>query len=298
VDNIMPYSYFGTLLPRLPAALPERVSLFYEQKANLTLSKVRALKEAHVTVIQPGIESLNSNILNCIDKGIKGCQNIALLRYARSLGINVTWNLLTSFPGDRREDYEELARLLPQIVHLQPPDGLHPLRLDRFSPYFTSPHKYGISNLRPKPIYAELFPARADLKKLAYYFDGDYQCGAFECPEVIADIERKTASWLTRWESATKPFLSVSHLLQDQFVLIDGRASSDSPEVRLIDRQQARVVLTGARLDRRDELAWALERNLLFPMDGFLVPLASAPAALLAEFESPALTNQRALPVV
>lgn len=298
VDNIMPYSYFRTLLPRLPAALPESVSLFYEQKANLSFSKVRALKEAHITVMQPGIESLNSNILNCVDKGIKGHQNIALLRYARSLGINVTWNLLTSFPGDRREDYEELARLLPRIVHLQPPDGLHPLRLDRFSPYFNSPQKYGISNLRPKPIYAELFPEGTDLNKLAYYFDGDYQCGAFECPEVIADIEEKTSAWLKRWESETKPFLSVTHLFQDQFVLVDARASSESPEVRLIDRRQARVALTGARLDRSDELGWALEQNLLFPMDGLLVPLASAPAALLAEFESSALTNQRALPVL
>jgi ribosomal peptide maturation radical SAM protein 1 len=294
VDNIMPHRYFKTLLSQLPAAIPESVSIFYEQKANLTLAKVRALKEAHITTIQPGIESLNSNILNCIDKGIKGHQNIALLRYTRSLGISATWNLITCFPGDQRKDYEEIARLIPLLIHLQPPDGPGRLRIDRFSPYFNTPQRYGIANLRPKAIYADVFPEGTNLNKLAYYFDGDYQCGAFECPEILDDIAAKTLVWRKHWQSKPKPVLSVVHLFQDQFVLSDTRGLPGSVDVQLVNREQATLILTGARLSHRDDTAWALERNLLFEMDGLLIPLATAPPALLMEFESAAVANSPA----
>jgi ribosomal peptide maturation radical SAM protein 1 len=286
VDNIMPYRYFKTLLPQLPAALPETVTIFYEQKANLTLARVRELKEAHITAIQPGIESLNSNILKCIDKGIKGHQNIALLRYTRSAGINVDWNLISCFPGDRPEDYEEIVNLIPQIIHLQPPDDLGRLRIDRFSPYFSNPGKYGINNLRPKAVYAEVFPDETNLEKLAYYFDGDYQCGAFECFEILDEISAKTLMWRKLWQSKSKPILSVAHLFQDQFVLFDTRGLPRSVEAQLLDQQQAAVVLTGARLNQRDDVAWALEQNLLVEMDELLIPLATAPPDLLMEFES------------
>jgi hypothetical protein len=61
MDNIMPYSYFDTLLPKLKSAIPS-AHIFYEQKANLSLSKIVALKNAGVEVIQPGIDSLSTSM--------------------------------------------------------------------------------------------------------------------------------------------------------------------------------------------------------------------------------------------
>src|SRR5207237_3798341 len=52
-DNIMPHSYFRTVLPQLALIRP-KAEIFYEQKANLTLQKVRALARAGITRIQPG----------------------------------------------------------------------------------------------------------------------------------------------------------------------------------------------------------------------------------------------------
>src|SRR5262249_9714226 len=80
VDNIMPHKYFTSLLPRLRDRLPQTAAIFYEQKANITLRKAQALKNARITAIQPGIESLNSHVLKCINKGTTATQNIALLR--------------------------------------------------------------------------------------------------------------------------------------------------------------------------------------------------------------------------
>jgi hypothetical protein len=230
-----------------------------------------------------------------MDKGVTASQNLALLRFARSLGIDATWNLLAGFPGDRREDYEQMASLIPQILHLQPPDGLGFLRIDRFSPYFDRPKKYGIHNLRPKPIYFEVFPPHTDYEKLAYYFDGDYQCGAFECREVLEVIAQQTVEWRKRWDYNPKPILSVVHLYEDQFLVTDTRGGEGAPEFHLIGRAQAQVALTGAEARERKELQWAFDKRLLVELDGRLVPLATATPALLREFEQASRKNSLAL---
>ena len=68
VDNILDMSYFRTMLPRL-AAEGGRYALFYETKANLKREQVKLLAEAGVRWIQPGIESLDDNVLRLIGKG-------------------------------------------------------------------------------------------------------------------------------------------------------------------------------------------------------------------------------------
>ena len=67
----MPRSYFKTLLPRLPTELPG-IQVFYEQKSNLTLDQVEALRKAGVCDIQPGIEALSSALLTRMRQGRDG----------------------------------------------------------------------------------------------------------------------------------------------------------------------------------------------------------------------------------
>jgi ribosomal peptide maturation radical SAM protein 1 len=286
VDNIMPSRYYSTLLPRLANELPPDATLFYEQKSNISFRKATALKAGHVTAIQPGIESLNSHILRCMDKGVKGYQNVALLRYARSLNLRVTWNLLAGFPGDRPEDYQEMADLLPHIVHLEPPDGLGFVRIDRFSPYFDHPERYGISNLRPKTTYFEIFPPSTEHDRLAYYFDGDYDCGAFRCPTVLETIREQTDSWRRRWSLNPKPMLAVVGLVAEQYVLVDTRQEDGPPRFDVIDDADAAVLVLGAPLEEREKHRWAIDRQLLFELDDRLIPLATAHPAILLEFEN------------
>ena len=81
-DSIMPYTYFKTLLPRLAGQFPGS-QIFYEQRANLSLPQILALRRAGITSIQPGIESLSSRLLSLINKGVQARQNLMLLRYAR-----------------------------------------------------------------------------------------------------------------------------------------------------------------------------------------------------------------------
>ena len=288
VDNIMPHSYFRTLLPRLPAELPGLLA-FYEEKSNLSLDDVVNLKAAGVCEIQPGIEALSTSLLRRMDKGVTARQNIALMRYARAASVNLTWNLLYAFPGDHAEDYEQTLALIPLLRHLSPPGGLSFLSIDRFSPYFDFPERYGITNVRPMKSYFSVLPPSADVEKLAYHFVGDYASGSRETPELMKRLEAEVDQWMSLWnmDEEALPALAVTSLSEDTFLLMDTRGFEDMEEIQFLDRDQVSVILAGRRLDERDEIVeWALDAKLIVELDQMFVPLATADPALLREFET------------
>lgn len=305
VDNIMPRSYFRTLLPRLAAEVPG-IRVFYEQKSNLSLDHVVALKAAGICDIQPGIEALSTSLLKRMDKGVSARQNIALMRYARAVGLTLTWNLLYAFPGDKVEDYEQTLALVPLLRHLDPPGGLSHLSLDRFSPYFSFPTKYGITNLRPMSGYDAVLPIAADPEKIAYHFVGDYASASRDQPGLIARLKAEVDRWMSLWrmDDEALPALALTPMSSDSFLLFDSRGLDGTDEIQFIDRDQASVALTGRRLDERDGVVeWALEARLVVEIDSRFVPLATAEPEVLREFESERLEQTqpapyRALPVI
>lgn len=287
VDNIMPHSYFRTLLPRLPVEVPGLLA-FYEQKSNLSLDHVLDLKAAGVCEIQPGIEAISTSLLKRMDKGVSAQQNIALMRYARAVGLSLTWNLLYAFPGDGADEYEQTLALVPLLRHLCPPGGLSFLSIDRFSPYFEFPERYGITNVRPMNGYASVLPPAADVKKIAYHFIGDYASGSREQPELMQKLEAEVDRWMSLWrmEEEALPALAITSLSEDTFLLMDTRGLEDTEEIQFLDREQASVALAGRPLNRRDEIVeWALEAKLVVEIDSRFVPLATAEPELLRTFE-------------
>jgi ribosomal peptide maturation radical SAM protein 1 len=174
VDNIIPMSYFNAVLPEL-ASCGLALDMFYETKANLKRDQVRLLREAGVLSIQPGIESLNSDVLRIMKKGVTSAQNIQLLRWCAEYMIEVRWNILAGFPGETPEQYSRQAEIVPLVVHLPAPLDCGLLRVDRFSPMFSQPEAHGLTRLRPRSAYRYVFPFGADtLHDLAYFFDFDY----------------------------------------------------------------------------------------------------------------------------
>lgn len=170
VDNILDMSYFKTVLPSL-ATLSEKYSIFYETKANLKREEVRLLSESGVRWIQPGIESLDDNVLQLIGKGCSAALNLQLLKWSCEFGIHADWNMLCGLPGEVDEWYSEMAAWLPAIFHLQPPSGLNRVRFDRFSPYQMRPEEFGLV-LEPSRTYRYVYPLpREALVNLAYSFE-------------------------------------------------------------------------------------------------------------------------------
>jgi ribosomal peptide maturation radical SAM protein 1 len=285
-DNILPHSYFRTVLPRLAEELPP-AQIFYETKSNLTLEQVELLRSAGVYRVQPGIEALSSSLLHRMKKGVLARQNLALLRYARATGLALNWNLLCEFPGDQREDYDATLALLPLIHHLIPPSGVCPVSIDRFSPYFRDAAAFGVADLEPLPAYAWAFPPHADLRSLAYHFQGQYASAQASHPELHDSLVRAFRQWRDSWKvGAPPPALSLSPGDDGYYTLLDTRGLEDTGLFQFLDEEEARTVLVGGPLDRQPLARWAIERKLAVALDNWCVPLAVTNVETWRRFEA------------
>src|SRR5262249_45341687 len=212
VDNILDMSYLRTLLPKL-AESPVPYDLFYEIKANLKREQVKMLRLAGVRWIQPGIESLDDNVLRLIGKGNSAIINLQLLKWSQEFGIHAAWNILSGLPGESDSWYLEMAQWLPAIFHLQPPSGVARVRYDRFSPYHTRARNFGLE-LQPSRAYGYVYPLpNESLMRLAYSFEDRNNRrhphrGVLEQPGQRA-LQEAVAHWNEAWRSprGTRPML-------------------------------------------------------------------------------------------
>jgi ribosomal peptide maturation radical SAM protein 1 len=209
VDNILDMSFFKSVLPQLAQAEP-KYALFYETKANLKREQVKMLAEAGVGWIQPGIESLDDNVLRLIGKGNSTLMNLQLLKWAMEYGIHVSWNMLSGVPGASDSWYAEMAEWLPAIFHLQPPSGVIRIRYDRFSPYHSRPQDFGLS-LQPSRTYQYVYPfSRESLMRLAYSFEDNNRPGhahrGFQEGPGQQQLQDAVQEWNFLW-NGSKPVL-------------------------------------------------------------------------------------------
>jgi len=218
VDNIMSYQYFRDLLPMLK----ERrlgVTLFYEIKSNLKREQVELLRDAGVTAVQPGIESLSSHVLQLMRKGVTAIQNVQLLRLCKEYGIEIAWNLLYGFPRENPEDYVEMGQVIDAISHLKPPGVLAPIRLDRFSPNYDDAGDFGIAEVRPFSMYAAVYPFAPEVVAgLAYFFEYRYADGR-DCNAYLSPIVES----VQRWRARRNGNLSKSYGTDPELMLEDTR---------------------------------------------------------------------------
>ncbi|WP_343983869.1 RiPP maturation radical SAM C-methyltransferase [Kribbella koreensis] len=199
VDNIIDMAYLKDLFPALIDAGTD-YELFYEVKANLSRAQLELLAKGGVRVLQPGLESLSSNVLRLMDKGVRAAQNVNLLRWAQYYGIQVEWNILWGFPGETAQDYADQASVVPELVHLRPPSSAARIWMERFSPLFSSPGRRS-----PESSYRHVYPAGVDLGKVAYFFEYDLP-GAL--PDSAYDELRKSVDeWKTAWTGDRLPTL-------------------------------------------------------------------------------------------
>lgn len=205
VDNIIDMSYIESVFGKLAE---ERYDLdvFIETKSNLSKRQIHTLARGGVKVMQPGIESLSAATLKEMDKGVSPLQNLVCLKWSSYYNVHISWNILLGFPGETAEDYRRQIALIPSIVHFPPPESVGRFWLERFSPYFTYPGKYGIRITGPGVAYGYVYdPSRIDLNKIAYDFE--YEVEHRVDPELVEELIALTDQWKRRHASADKPFL-------------------------------------------------------------------------------------------
>jgi ribosomal peptide maturation radical SAM protein 1 len=199
-DTILSRTHLREVMPNL-ARYEDRPIIFYEVKANMTRAEVESLRRAHVLWIQPGIESLSTRLLHRLDKGTRLIQNLALLKWCRELGITASWNLLCGIPGEAAEDYEQQLALFDRIPQLEPPGGVSPIRIDRYSPYFHSFDRYGWTSVEPLAEYRLLHAEMEDegLRDVAYHFEGIG--GSLAVTGYLGRLEAAIEKWKGRHEA-------------------------------------------------------------------------------------------------
>lgn len=274
VDNIIDMKYVENLFGQFAAAHCD-LDVFIETKSNLQKSQIRTLAVGGVKCMQPGLESLSLSQLKAMDKGVTPMQNILCLKWSSYYRVAVSWNILLGFPGETNEDYRRQIDLLPSLFHLQAPEATGKFWLQRFSPYFTRPHEYGVRITGPGMAYEYVYDAaRLELLKVAYDFEYELDHWPVD-PHLYQELVGLVEEWQRRARGSDRPFLYYSKSM-DYITVYDGRDPQaptrqrfDWPAAGIIEacneaaksKDQIRVVLKEAKRDMTlsdDELNDAL----------------------------------------
>lgn len=200
VDNVLPPRYIREVFPLLRC--PEGTTVFYEVRSTLEAEDLRVLAAAGVTLVQPGIESLNSPALEFMSKGVDALTNIRFLKSCIEEGVYPIWPLLHAIPEEvEGSSMEKFHADMPRLAHLPHPSGTIPISIDRYSHYFNHAAEYGFQ-LQPHPFYTVLFPfAVAEIEELAYHFidtrkDPDYLRAVRPW---VTPVRARISEWISRF---------------------------------------------------------------------------------------------------
>lgn len=300
VDNILPVEYMKTVLPEL--SKDKEYNLFYETKANLKKHHVETLSKAGIKWIQPGIEGLHDDFLKAIKKGTTAIQNIAALKWCRSYGIRVTWNLLCEAPFEQEHWYEEMLEWLPMVTHLHPPfDQMAKICYHRFSPYFNNPDQYGLT-LEPTKSYQYIYPLQGKaLSNIAYFFNQAsdkteriYTLNFTFKPQskALGQVQTLLDNWSEQWQSGTIPMCymvdkgesiiimdtrevatNFTHILTGTTAELYRLAAEPIPKERLI--KKLLEIRPDEELSHLEQsITWLIENKLMISLSKCLMALA------------------------
>lgn len=200
-DNILGKEHLAQLLPLL-AKEQKGYVFFGEIKSNINRQQLKLLRQAGFYFVQPGIESLQDDLLSLMNKGNRGIRHVELLKNAKETGVGLIWHLLHGFPGETAASYKETAKIVQKIGHLLPPQQCSPLMFVRYSYYWQNPEKY---NLQLVPVlgYAVAFPEHHDyIRDAAFMFhhqsggsNSDYAVAQKKLAPVIKELAESVAQW-------------------------------------------------------------------------------------------------------
>lgn len=258
MDLILPRDFIRTFLPEV-ARRNHDWMFFWEIKSNMRREELAVLAEAGVRWVQPGIESLDTALLDLMKKGVSAMQNIQLLKWCGELSIFCGWNLLCGLPGETAASYQRMAEIIPKIHHLQPPSGGGRFQLHRFSPYFDHPENYGIRWAGAHPMFRYAFPVpESDLNELVYLHEFELASGAAVDTAPMEEASR-------RWRAAHHAGVTMTFTIDPDGSgsIEDGRRPHSPKRIYRLTPEESRLYVF---LDGAPKRA-AIERNFPASLD-------------------------------
>ncbi|MCI0485939.1 MAG: RiPP maturation radical SAM C-methyltransferase [Blastocatellia bacterium] len=283
IDNILAPEYATDLFGRLAEANTD-LRIHYEVRPSISRSQLRDMRKGGLFSVQPGVESLSTNILKIMRKHTTGMRNLELIKWCTYYGIHNFYNILVRFPGETVEDYRLQCEVISKIAHLQPPYAIVKARADRGSPMFFEPEAQSISRLRPAACYQYIFPKdRFNLERVSYYFD--HEMGNTVADGQYDEIFTLVAYWQESWKRPRVPFLRYRKSWS-QIVIDDGRSRPTRRFTYCDDAAALYEYCADARTrsditahfdneaEVEDALNDFLEKNLIIFLDGRYLSLA------------------------
>jgi ribosomal peptide maturation radical SAM protein 1 len=246
-DEIVPPSHFEDFFPALRARIPDIEIVYLQARPTLGLRELRTLAASGVRRLEVGIESLSTPVLALMRKGTTALRCVQFLKWARVTRLDVVWNLLWGLPGEEPGEYERMATLVPLLAHLQPPHTVGAFRLDRFSPMFEDPARFGLTDVRPYPACGYVYDLTPEaLARLSYSF-----CFSYQPPRRVSDYTASLADAVARWK---EDFAHSSLTFVDQggrLAFIDHRPGFDPEELTVLDGEHRALYLAcdGVQVD-------------------------------------------------
>jgi ribosomal peptide maturation radical SAM protein 1 len=220
IDNILAPEYSGKLFGKLAEANTD-IRLHYEVRPSISRTQLKEMRRGGLFSIQPGVESLATNILKIMRKHTTGMRNLELIKWCTYYDIHNFYNILVRFPGETVEDYRIQSDVVSKIFHLQPPYAIVKARADRGSPMYFEPEAQSVKNLRPASCYEYIFPKkRFNLERVSYYFD--HQMENTVTDDQYSEIFGLVADWQESWEQPKRPYMRYRKSLAT-LVIEDGR---------------------------------------------------------------------------
>lgn len=223
IDNIMAPEYVEKLFGKLAAANSD-INIHYEIRPNFSRKQLSKLRRSGLYSVQPGIESLSTNILKIMRKHSTGMRNVELIKWCTYYGINALYNILCRFPGETEDDYRTQSKVAASIVHFQPPYAITKARADRGSPMYTEPDSQSVTGLVPASCYRYIFPRHFNLRRISYYFD--HEMGKTVGDDVYEELNGIVGTWQAMWKQPNHPYLKYRKSLAT-ITIFDGRTQPE-----------------------------------------------------------------------
>ncbi len=201
VDSSLPKQYIKNVFPTVD--VPKDSLLLYEARADLNNEQLELLAKANVRLLIVGIESLSTNILKLLNKGMTAFDNIKFLKRCRVHRIAVNWNILVGVPGETDEMIQENVQAVQLVHHLYPPTGVWLISFQGNCDYNTNSEKY---NIEVKPSIEGLtyiYPfSQNDLKTITYFYERIDSDIVGSRAVQIQKLSKRALKWKDLWYKA------------------------------------------------------------------------------------------------
>ncbi len=252
LDNVLNKRFINDLLGKL-ADRGAPYKLFYEVRSDLSKKQIQMLRAAGVVICQPGIESLHSDALKLMKKGVTAWQNIQTLKWCRRYGIKAKWSIICDLPGDQDHWYQEMAELVPLLTHLSEPMGVLEVQYQRHSHYFDHADQYALK-LEPLSLDALIYPLPSEaISRLSYTLDDRFSAGRRDDPRLallfarpgLRNLRKEVNRWMMEAVRPKGPMLSMRAEGQ-KIIISDSRPAAVAASFELAGAEREIYLLCDA----------------------------------------------------